>query len=264
MKIVLGIVATAALALAMGGCGSSSEGDDGFGSEPDLAGAHARFDHPDGTFSSGNAASILDRGTEGSSSAEGLNFGAPTGSGSSTTTKSVGLHVLDATSGRSSPFNCNAFTSGQQTGSCTCPGGGSIDYALRTDGGAGASRSAVMKIRMNACASADSLIDGTEYLDIRTDTTDQQHPVFSLLLVVDAQVTHAGVSKHIDLQSRYSNGAAEIAVKVDDGWVVVSIKSSSNGESGSWTIRDKNGSWTCTVDSGHGSCTSDKGETKAF
>jgi hypothetical protein len=264
MKIVLGIVATAALALVMGGCGSSSEGGDGFGSEPDLAGAKARFDHPDGTFSGANASQVLDRGSEGSSSADGLNFGAPTGSGSgSSTTKSLGLHVLDATSGRSSPFNCNAFSSGQQTGSCTCPSGGSIDYVIRSDG-EGAARGAVMKIRMNACASGDSMVDGNEYLDIRTDTTVQTKPVFSMLLIIDAQVTNAGVSKHIDLQSRYSNGSAEIAVKVDDGWVVVRVESPNNGESGSWTVRDKNGSWTCTVDNGHGTCSSDKGETKTF
>lgn len=263
MKMVLGFVATAALALAMGGCGSSSQEDDGFGDSPDLAGVQARFDKPDGTFSGANASQVFERGSDGSSSADGLNFGAPTGSGSSTTTKSVGLHVLDATSGRSSPFACNAFQSGQQSGSCSCPNGGSIDYTVRSDS-QGASRGAVMKIRMNACGTGDALIDGNEYLDIRTDTTDQKNPVFSMLLVIDANVTRAGVSKHIDLQSRFSNGAAEIAVKVDDGWVVVSIKSSNNGQSGTWTVRDKNGSWTCTASSGHGSCSNDKGETKTF
>ena len=107
------------------------------------------------------------------------------------------------------------------------------------------------------------MIDGTEYIDIRTDTTDQKKPVFSMLLVIDATVTRAGVTKHIDLQSRYSNGGAEIAVKVDDGWVVVSIKSS-GGNSGTLTVRDKNGSWTCTAEDGHGTCASDKGETKTF
>ena len=105
MKIVLGIVGTAALALALGGCGSSSDGGDGSGG-PDLAAVQARFDKPDGTFSSGNAASVFKQGTDGSSSSSDLNFSGGGSSGSSTAKKSTGLQLLDASSARpsSSPF----------------------------------------------------------------------------------------------------------------------------------------------------------------
>lgn len=260
MKIVLGFVATAALALAMGGCGSSSQGD-GFGAEPDLAGVQGRFDKPDGTFNGNNAARVFEGGTNGSSSASELNFGG--GSSGSSSTKSVGLHVLDAASGKASPFSCTALQSGQQSGSCSCPSGGSIDYILSSSG-QGSARSGLMKFRMNACSSGDTTIDGSEYLDIHSDTTDPKHPTFYMLLMVDATVTRAGRSHRVDLQARYSNGSAEIAVKVDDGWVVVSAKSGADGKSGSWSVRDRNGTWTCTMTNGHGTCSSDKGETKTF
>jgi hypothetical protein len=262
MKIVLGFAATA-LALAMGGCGSSSEGD-GFGPDPDLAGIQGRFDRPDGTFNASNASRVFESGTNGSSSASELNFGSGGSSGgSSTETKSVGLHVLDAASGKASPFHCSALQSGQQSGSCACPSGGSIDY-LMSGSGQGSSRSALMKFRMNACSSGDTTVDGTEYIDVRTDATDPKKPSFSMLLVIDATVMRAGQSKRIDLQARFASTGYEIAVKVDDGWVVVSAKSSENGKAGSWSVRDRNGSWTCSMSDGHGSCSSDKGETKTF
>ena len=269
MKIVLGFVATAALALAIGGCGSSSGGGDGLGGGPDFAAVQARFDKPDGTFSSGNAAQVLQHGTDGSSSTADLNLagGSTSSTGSSTTTKSMGLQLLDAASVRpsSSPFGaCSALASGQRSGSCACPAGGSIDYDITGSGQAGAGTNGVMSFRMNACASGDTTIDGTEYIDIHSDTSDQQHPLYSMLLAIDATVTNAGVSKHIDLQWRYSNGVTEIAVKVDDGWVVVGISSSANGQSGTWSVRDKNGSWTCTLANGHGTCSGSNGETRTF
>lgn len=263
MKNVLGFVATAALALAMGGCGSSSEGD-GFGPDPDLASVQSRFDKPDGTFNANNASRVFESGTNGSSSASDLNFGGSgSSSSSSSSTKSLGLHVLDAASGKSSPFSCTALQSGQQSGSCSCPSGGSIDYRISSSG-QGSSREGLMKFRMNACSSGDTTIDGSEYLDIHSDTTDPKHPSFNMLLMVDATVTRAGQTHRLDLQARYSNGSAEIAVKVDDGWVVVSAKSGADGKSGSWSVRDRNGSWTCTTSNGHGTCSSDKGETKTF
>ena len=266
MKIVLGLVSTAALALVLGGCGSSSSGGDGFGPDPDVTSVQNRFDKPDGTFSAGNAADVFKRGMDGSSSAAGLDFSGSSGSssGGSVTKKNVGLHVLDAASGSSSPFHCIALQSGQESGSCDCPAGGSIDYAVSSSGAQGGERDGLLKFRLNACATGDAVIDGSEYIDIRTDTSDQAHPLYSLLFLVDATVTKAGVAHHVDVQARYSNGAAEIAVKVDDGWVVVSIKSSANGESGSWSVRDKNGSWTCTETNGHGTCSNDKGEKRSF
>jgi hypothetical protein len=265
MKIVLGFVATAALALAMGGCGSSSDGD-GFGADPDLSAVRSRFDQPDGTLSEGNAARVLDQGTNGSSSTSDLNFaGGGGGSDGSASTQSMGLQLLDATSLKpaSGGFaGCSALASGQQSGSCACPSGGSIDYVIRANGQGGGASNALMKFRLNACASGETIIDGTEYIDVRTDTTNQSRPVYSMLLVIDATVTNKGVAKKLDLQWRYSNGATEFAARVDDGWVVVSIKTTSTG--GTWTVRDRNGSWTCIVDDGHGSCTSDKGVIKKF
>jgi hypothetical protein len=264
MKILLGFAATAALALALGGCASSSDDGDGFGPDPDLTGVRSRFEQPDGTFSEANASKVFEQGTNGSSSAGDLNLSG-TGSSGTSTKKTMGLQLLDATSlhPTSSGFaGCSALASGQQSGSCACPGGGSIDYVIRASGQGGAASGGLVKFRMNACSSGDTTIDGSEYIDIHTDTSNQQHPLYSMLLVLDATVTNKAGTKKIDLQWRYANGATEIAAKVDDGWVVVSIKQSSTG--GTWTVRDRNGSYTCTVDSGHGSCTSDKGVTRTF
>jgi hypothetical protein len=267
MKIVLGFVATAALALAMGGCSSSSE-DDGFGNVPDLDGVRTRFEQPDGTLSEGNASKVLEQGTNGSSSAGGLNFAGGGGSGSgSSSTQSMGLQLLNASSSvEPASFGfagCSALASGQQTGSCACPSGGSIDYAIRASGQGGGTSNALMKFQLNACSSGETTIDGTEFIDIRTDNASGKLQ-YSMLLVIDATVTHKGVGKKLDLQWRYANGATEFAARVDDGWVVVSIKQSSSGTGGTWTVRDKNGSWTCVYDDGHGTCTSSTGATKKF
>jgi hypothetical protein len=257
MKFVLGFVSVASLALAMGGCGSSSSGD-GAGALPDFNAVNARFDKPDGTFNDGNASAVFQHGMDGSSSAADLDLssGGSSSSSSSTTKKSVGLSLLS-----SGAFGaCSPFVGGQQTGSCSCPAGGSLDYTLASDGNDGGA----FRFNFNACATSNELIDGTEYFEAHSDTSDPKHPLYSFLLVVDATVTRNGMSKHLDLQARYGNGGYEIAVKVDDGYVVVSAKLSVDGKGGTWTVRDKNGSWTCDVANGHGTCTGSNGQTRKF
>jgi hypothetical protein len=240
------------------GCGSSSSGDP-FGAEPDYGAVKAHFDHPDGTFGSGNAASVFASST-GSGSANVGNVFAPSGGSSSpgggnVATKSKSLRIL----GDGSAFHCTALEAGQRSGSCACPTSGSFSYQI--DGAqtaSGQSSDVTMKLRIDACAAGDTVVDGHEFLHM-TSSSAGGNASYSMLFVVDIDVRKGAESHHWDLQESYSNGKVELAARVDDGWVVVVASTSSDGTSGTFTVRDRNGSWTCTETAGAGSCTSDKG-----
>ncbi|MBX3187700.1 MAG: hypothetical protein KF819_11820 [Labilithrix sp.] len=249
MKIVSGLVATVVVgSLVLVGCGS----DDEFGPAPDLSAAHERFDRPDGTFNGANAKGVIESGSKGTS---GLDFTGRSSdsSGSGTKPKSGGLKLADADSD-DSPFQCDALLSGQQTGSCACPSGGSMNYAM--SGGQGDS---LIRIRLDRCAMDDTVIDGHQYMSMRTN-----NGAYTMLFVIDATVTSEGRSERVQLQSRFTDGETELAVHVDDGWVVVSIKRDAAGGGVTYSVRDRNGTSTCVFEggeNGRGQCTSSNGET---
>lgn len=257
MKIVAGLLSVAMLGALAIGCGGDEE--QGF-TDAEIAAFDARFANPDGTLSGGNVASVISGAKDNQSSMAGANV---TGN-SQATGGSEGGSTIAKKSGDLSPLAnsgsyCNALVSGQTQGSCECPNGGSFDYEIRGAGaGGGSASNTLMRIKMNACASGSSVIDGSEYLSMQSDTTDQRNPKFSMLFVINATITEGGKSKKVDAQMRYSNGLTEIAVRVDDGWVIVGTKSA--GGTVTYTVRDRNGSWTCVYDGKGGTCTSGKGE----
>lgn len=264
MKNVAGFVSLVMLGIFAAGCGGDDEHEL---SDAEIAAVEARFAQPDGTLSSANAQRVITGAKDGSASAGGVNVTGNTAATGGTTTKSAdvagSLSALGIEPQASNPFFCSSLQQGQRTGTCACPSGGSFTYALQSSGGGGVS-SSLMRIELDACSSGATTIDGSEYLSIQSDTTDRAHPKMSLLFVVDVTATSGGQTKKIDLQLRYANGAGEIAVRVDDGWVIVGTKTSSRGTATTYTVRDKRGTWTCVVDGGKGTCTSDKGETQSF
>lgn len=260
MKIVAGLLSVSMLGVLAVGCGGDD--DEGF-SDAEIAAFDARFSQPDGTLSGGNVAGVISGAQDNRSSMAGANVtgnSQATGGteGGGTITKKSGELVPLASNGS----YCSALMSGQTQGSCECPNGGSFDYEMRGAGAGGGTSNTLMRIKMNACASGSSVIDGSEYLSMQSDASDQRNPKFSMLFVIKATITSDGKTKKIDAQMRYSNGMSEIAVRVDDGWVIVGTKSS--GGTVTYNIRDRNGSWTCVYESNKGTCTSDKGQTVSW
>jgi hypothetical protein len=258
MKKVFVGAALAALAVVVSACSSGS--DDPFGAEPDYGAVRAHFDHPDGTIGSGNLSDVMARSSGSGDANVGGVFGG--GSSSSSSSNSGGitsksLHFLS----NDTAFHCSALEAGQQSGSCACPSGGSFSYEI--DGqssGSGQSRSsdATMKFSIDACASGDTVVSGKEFLHI--STSSQSGTVdYSMLFVVNATIVKAGVTHTLDLEEEYANGKVDLAIHVDDGWVVVSASGSAGN--GTLTIRDRNGTWTCSSQNGAGTCTSDSGKS---
>lgn len=260
MKIVAGFVAVAMLGVLAVGCG----GDDEELSDGELANIEARFAQPDGTLSAGNTKSVIEGAKGNQSTASELNVTGNDVGGGSATTKSWGvgssLRTLGIETKGENAFACNALMSGQQSGTCACPSGGSFTYSMSSTGQGGGPTSTLMKIRLDACATGTTTIDGHEYLSMQSDTSDRANPSFSMLFVIDATIRSPRETKKIDAQLRYSKGAAEIAVRVDDGWVIVGWKASSSGTGVTYTIRDKRGTWTCVIDADKATCTSPTGE----
>lgn len=263
MKKVFVGAALAALTVVVSACSGGS--DDPFGPDPDYGAVRAHFDHPDGTIGSGNLADVMSRSSGSGDANVGGVFGGGSSSSSSSSSNTGGitsksLHFLS----NDTAFHCSALESGQQSGTCSCPSGGSFTYAI--DGqssGSGQSRSsdATMKFSIDACASGDTVVSGKEFLHISTSSNAQQGGTvdYSMLFVVNATIVKAGVTHTLDIEEEYGNGKVDLAVHVDDGWVVVSASGSAGN--GSLTIRDRNGTWTCTSTNGAGTCTSDSGKT---
>jgi hypothetical protein len=250
-----GVCAAVAVAFAVAACGSSGSGSDPFGAEPDYNAVQGHFDHPDGTFNGGNAGSVMGNAT---GSADANVGGVFSGGGTSTSGSGVqqkALHILGGTT--SSQLACSDLQAGNRTGSCTCPSGGSFSYEV--DGGGSQSNSDfTMKLRMNACASQDVVVDGTEFLHMVSSQGAGGAQSFNMLFVVTATVSKGGVTHTLDLAEQVdSSGTLRLAVKVDDGWVVVSVKEGASGVT--YEVKDKDGTWTCNYQNGAGTCTSDHG-----
>lgn len=270
IKLAVGVGAVALAALAVVGCSSGSSGDP-LAPDPDLAVVDGHFKNPDGTFNEGNAQRVLN----GQGSASEVNFtGGSAGSSSSssssgtTTKQSALIHILDATTNAKSPFQCDALQQGQESGSCSCPDGGSFDYAVHNEK-VNQTTDVTMKMKLNACTVQGTSIDGREYMKFHVDqggagTAQEKKLDMSMLLVVDATVTKGAETKSVSIEERLENGVLELAVRVDDGWVSVRYESSSGSSSGKLVVKDRRGTWTCTSTNGHGECTSDKGETQKF
>jgi len=233
------------------GCGSSSSGSDPFGGEPDYNEVQSRFDNPTGTFNSGNAANVIGNATgSGDANAAGVFSG---GSTSSSGVQQKALHILG---GANAQTTCADLEAGNRSGSCSCPSGGSFDYAVE-GGGDQNNADVTMKIRLNACSSNDVTVDGSEFMHMTSSKNAAGQSELRTLFVVKANVKKGAETHSLDIAEELDAGTLRIAVKVDDGWVTVTIRSTGTG--GSYEIRDKDGTYTCTYDNGQGQCTSSKG-----
>lgn len=249
-KLAFGAVAVVAMA-SLVGCSSSEE--DAPPPAPDFAAIEQRFENPDGTLSGGNVKSVLWNAT--GSGALPMFGGMSTSSGQSDT-QSFGLRP------RANAFEgCAAPTSGQRTGSCACPEGGSLSWDYQ-GGGNASSSDVTMRFGLDACGVEGSVIDGSQYVRIQSSGSGKSAS-FSMLTVMDATVTKDGQTHKFDFQVRMKNNELELAAKVDDGWVVVSV--SASADRSQFTVRARNGSWTCASGAdGSGACTSSTGETVAY
>jgi hypothetical protein len=257
--VVLGCVCLSAF-----GCSSTSS--DPFGPTPDFGHVVAQFQAPSGTFAKGSESGVVSSlNAQKKTSSNGFSMGgAP-----STSTQSVrgfqlqSLRTLDANGGTSW---CAALQSGAESGSCSCPNGGSLQYDMsgmqQLQGYKGGPIDVTLKLRANACSAGGASIDGTEFMNMRSSGTPSAQ---DLTMLIDLHLTASvgGQTERLDADFEYDNGKYWFSITVDDGNVVVGSETwSSDTNSGTIVIKDKNETWTCTLTNGKGSCTSDHGGTR--
>lgn len=256
------------LVLAAVGC-SSSNGSDPFGPDPDYAAIDQRFASPDGTFTNANAGSVFSKYGDNKQTSQDVDMsGATSGSSSSSSSgvHSQALKVLDlAQTGGSTSPRCIALEHGDETGSCSCPDGGSFAYdftGARALQNASGPIDVSLKLRLEACASKGIVIDGREFVRLHADRAaggKVDEKSVGALLVADITARKGAETHTIDLAARFESGQVEIAIQVDDGWITI------RGDGESFVVRDRNGTWTCQKSAtGGGSCTNATGETRKF
>lgn len=255
--IVMGVASACAV-----GCGADPS--DPFGPEPDFGSVESRFSDPDGTFGAANAAATLAAYDDQRSATSEVDVGGTAslgGSGDGAGIKPKSLQLLDmAERGSSGALRCAALAHGDTQGTCACPGGGSFRYdftGVRSMQQARGPVDVTLKLRLTQCASAKDLtIDGTEIVRVHADGGAGKADLGSLrmLLVADLVATRAGMSHAVSITARIDGSAFDVAVRVDDGWVVVGR--SASGAAGSFRVRARNGTWSCA----DGTCTSDAGD----
>ncbi|MBX3185780.1 MAG: hypothetical protein KF819_02145 [Labilithrix sp.] len=268
MNLRLPFVAAASLSLTLvAGCGTD------FGDDPDYASIDQRFAAPNGTLTEKNAATLFDRYSSNAKSAGELDVSGASKLGGASAPQSSGLgpralKVLDLGSeGASSSkgFICNDIMSGDMSGSCDCPNGGSFDYDFEDFEDVRSSSDPIdvsLKTRFNACTMGATSIDGRQFVRLQTSrglTSGAGSLGLSMMMIADFRVTHGGKTHAVDLVARYVDGKMEMALSVDDGFITV--KSSGDGK---FVVRDRNGTWTCDVIGGKGECKNDSGETRSF
>jgi len=277
MKSVLAAfvpVAALFVAATVSGC-SGGNSSSPFGADPNFTQIQARMTHPDGTFNPSKASSVFSQygSLQSSSSAAGTAGGSSASSGSSSTAsyRPNGLRLQDALGDASG--TCSDVKQGNLTGTCACPGGGNFAYDFSeyksAQSSSGGSADVTARVAFAQCVSTNNdMIDGKEFVHAHVDKSAGQSDA-NFMLVLDATLRVAGVTHTVDVNALFdansSTGAkVQIAVQVDDGWVVVEAASSADGKSGSFTVRDKDGSWTCSATNGAGTCTGTDGVAHQF
>lgn len=272
-SVLVAIVPVVAVFVATGCSGGSSSSP--FGADPNFTQIQARMTHPDGTFNPAKASGVFSQygSLQSSSSTAGV-AGKSGGAASSTSAMSYrpnGLKLQDAMGDAS--HSCSDIKQGNLTGTCACPGGGTFaydfsEYKSAQQGGSG-SADVTARVAMTQCVSATGdMIDGKEFVHAHVDKSAAASDA-SFMLVLDATLRVQGVTHTVDVNALFDESSTtgakvQIAVQVDDGWVVVLASASADGKSGSYTVRDKNGSWTCSASNGTGSCTGTDGVAHSF
>lgn len=249
------------------GCGSSSASSDPYGGTPDFANIQQEFKAPTGTFAGHETATFnaYAQQQQNSSNLSGFSLGGGASGQSFVNYRLRSLGITPMSDGAS----CNVLASGSgDTGSCACPGGGSIQYdisGLKDYANAeakGGKIDATIKMSANACKSADGTesVDGKIFENFRGTVpaagTATDPTTADFAIIFDAHVTAVSPSAtakvDLDFELTTINGVYSeyYLVHIDDGTVVVSGTWDANSKTGSLTITDKNGSWTCSSNDG--------------
>lgn len=228
-------------------CGSS---DSGTSSAPDFNALETELTVPTGTMAAGEEAAVGDGLAAQTEQTEGNPFG---GIGGSSVKPKATCDQL----GRD----------GNQSGSCDCPGGGSITFDLSgmssMQGDSSGNVDGTVSYEADSCTSDGQTFDGSVYFKIKGNTKDAQN----LFFIYSIHLTLSGAkSGRYDVDYMYKNGKVIFAVDVKDGSVLVSAKGSwdKNTKTGSFSVTDKNTTWECEAVNGVGSCTNTAGEKREF
>lgn len=280
--LLLGLVAVTMTATA---CSSSN--NDPFGPDPDFTTIQSSLQRPTGTFARGSEVSIIGA-SQSQKTSDGFpmgGFAAPSGtataSGSGagstaggTTTASMQMQSLRILGGPSSTSTwCPAISTGDGAGSCSCPGGGSLAYDFsgvdavkaRAQTGATGPVDVTLRVHADQCTVQGITIDGGEYVKVESAGTPSASDLFMLLVVrLGVRIAASPDEHRLDVDALYDDGKFWVAVRVDDGVVVVSSDTGwdSATKTGTIYVKDKNATWTCTLTNGAGQCTSNTGETR--
>jgi hypothetical protein len=255
------------------GCSSGGSKADPYGPPPDFTTIQSRFESPTGTFAKGSESSVFDgfsQQTQNPSSSFGIGgVGASTSaSGSSPTIKSQALHILGGnTTSSFCPSLADGLKAGQDSGSCSCPDGGSLLWEIdgleqsKQSVQNGGPINVLAKVRAMQCTYQNESVDGTEFAEMKSSGAPSAS---DLLVLFDMHLVATGaVSLKLDADFVYDNGQYWFSVTVNDGNVVVGSESyDSATKTGTVIVRDRNDTWTCTLTNGTGTCTSQRGDTR--
>jgi hypothetical protein len=273
MKSALVALVPVALFASVFATGCSGSSSSPFGADPNFTQIQSRMAHPDGTFAPQKAGNVFSQfgSLQSSSSSAGVAGSSATPTSSTKSYRPNGLKLADAMGDAKN--TCTDMKQGNLTGNCACPGGGSFAYDFSEykaqQSGANGSADVTARVAMSQCVSSNGdMIDGKEFVHLHADKSSAASNA-SFLLVLDATLRVGGVSHTVDVNALFDESSStgtkvQIAVQVDDGWVVVEASASADGKSGSYTVRDKNGSWTCSATNGAGSCTGADGAAHSF
>jgi hypothetical protein len=252
------------------GCSSSSNSSssDPFGPPPDFGHVEAQFSTPTGTFAQGSEGNVISGlNDQKKASTGGFAVGAAPSTGTATKSVNVELQSLKALDMNGGTGFCAALQSGAEQGSCSCPNGGSLAYDMsgmkQLQGYRGGPIDVTMRVRANACAVPEALIDGTEFINIKSSNTPSAQDM-KMLFDLHLTVTPVkGTPEKVDADFEYLNGKFWFSVTVNDGNVVVGSETwDATTSSGTLVVRDRSETWTCTFTSGRGTCTSDHGASR--
>jgi hypothetical protein len=254
------------------GCSSGNSSADPYGAAPDFTAIQSRFASPTGTFAKGSESSVFDgfaqqaKNQSSSFGIGGLGTSTSGGSDNGAPLKSQALHLLGGnTTSSFCPQLASGIGNGQDSGSCSCPGGGNliweVDGLEQAKQSSGGPINVIAKVRATQCTFQNETVDGTEFAQVKSSGTPNANDMFMLL---DVHLVGTGaVSLKLDADFEYQNGQFWFSVTVNDGNVVVGSESySSATKNGTIIVRDRDDTWTCTLTNGTGTCTSKSGQTR--
>ncbi len=239
-------LSVAALVVACGSSDSSS----GSGSAPDFNTLETELTVPTGTMAAGEEAAVGDGLGAKQEQASGNPFG---GIGGSSLKPQASCDTIGQ--------------DGTATGTCDCPGGGSVTYDLS---GLQSQQNAqdgnidfTLSYSADSCVSDGNTMNGSVYIKEKGNTKDYAN----LLIIYALHMTISGTKNATyDVDYLYKNGKIVFKIDVKDGSVLVSGSGNwdKTTKTGEFTVTDKNETWTCKATNGVGTCTSDKGGTRDF